>query len=42
LRVTGARSRETLEAALGPALATITTQDARGWFRLCGYVAPAN
>jgi transposase len=42
LRATGARSRETLEAALGPALASITAQDARGWFRLCGYVAPAN
>jgi transposase len=38
LRAEGARSREALEAALGPALATITRQDARGWFRLCGYV----
>jgi transposase len=34
LRATGARSREALEAALGPALATITAQDAQGWFRL--------
>ena len=25
--------------ALGPALATITAQDARGWFRLAGYPA---
>jgi len=41
LRAEGARSREVLEAALGPALATITAQDARGWFRLAGY-APAN
>src|SRR5215213_1683279 len=41
LRAEGARSRETLEAALGPALATITARDARGWFRLAGY-APAN
>ena len=41
LRAEGARSREALEAALGPALATITAQDARGWFRLAGY-APAN
>jgi transposase len=37
LRAVGARSREALEAALGPALATITAQDARGWFRLAGY-----
>ena len=41
LRTDGARSREALDAALGPALATITAQDARGWFRLAGY-APAN
>jgi len=37
LRTVGARSKEALEAALGPALATITAQDARGWFRLAGY-----
>jgi transposase len=37
LRAEGARSREALEAALGPALATITARDARGWFRLAGY-----
>jgi len=40
LRAEGARSREALEAALGPALAAITDRDARGWFRLCGYPAP--
>ena len=40
LRAEGARSREELEAALGPALAAITPPDARGWFRLCGYAAP--
>jgi hypothetical protein len=40
LRTVGARSREALEAGLGPALATITARDARGWFRPCGY-APA-
>ena len=39
LRAEGARTLEQLEAALGPALATITARDARGWFRLCGYVA---
>ena len=32
---------EALETALGPALATITAEDAQAWFRLCGY-APAN
>ena len=37
LRAEGARSREALEAALGPALATITARDAQGWFRLAGY-----
>ena len=41
LRAGGARSREALEEALGPALDAITAQDARGWFRLAGY-APAN
>jgi transposase len=41
LRAEGARSREALDAALGPALRTITAQDARGWFCLCGY-GPAN
>ena len=42
VRATGARSREALEAALGPALAAITARDARGWFRLASYAAPAN
>jgi transposase len=41
LRAEGARSREALEHALGPALAAITARDARGWFRLCG-CGPAN
>jgi transposase len=40
LRAEGVRSREALEAALGPALAAITAGDARGWFRLAGYTAP--
>ena len=39
LRAVGARSNEALAAALGPALAAITAQDARGWFRLAGYPA---
>ncbi len=39
LRAVGARSREALDQALGPALAAITAQDARGWFRLAGYPA---
>jgi transposase len=37
LRAKAARTIEALEAALGPALATITAKDAQGWFRLCGY-----
>jgi transposase len=37
LRAAGARSHEALNDALGPALATIIAQDARGWFQLCGY-----
>ena len=40
LRAEGARSREMLEQALGPALATITARDAQGWFCLAGYPAP--
>jgi transposase len=40
LRTRAARSLETLEAELGPALDTITAQDAQGWFRLAGYAAP--
>jgi len=39
LRAAGARSRQALNDALGPAIATITAQDARGWFQLCGYQA---
>jgi transposase len=40
LRAKAARTREVLEAELGPALATITAQDVQGWFRLCGYSPP--
>jgi transposase len=40
LRAKAARTLEALEAELGPALAAITAQDARGWFRLCGYSPP--
>jgi transposase len=40
LRVRAARTLEGLEAELGPALATITAEDAQGWFRLCGYEPP--
>jgi transposase len=40
LRAKAARTTEALEAELGPALATISAQDARGWFRLCGYPPP--
>jgi transposase len=40
LRAKAARTLDALEAELGPALATITAQDATGWFRLCGYATP--
>ena len=40
LRAKALRTLEALEAELGPALATITAQDAQGWFRLCGYSPP--
>ena len=32
-----ARTQEALEAAIGAGLATITGQDALGWFKHCGF-----
>ena len=40
MRAKAARILDALESELGPALATITAQDAQSWFRLCGYPAP--
>ena len=37
LRAAAARTTETLDAELRPALNAITPQDAQGWFRHCGY-----
>jgi transposase len=37
LRADAARTKEALDDKLGPALDTITPQDAKGWFRHCGY-----
>ena len=37
LRATEARTTEALEEELRPALDAITPQDAKGWFRHCGY-----
>jgi len=37
LRKAQARSRETLDHAITPALTTITASDAYGWLRHCGY-----
>lgn len=37
LRRAGARTHEALQEAIIQALATITAQDARGWFDHCGY-----
>lgn len=42
LRALAARTAEQLEAALPLAWATITPQDAQGWFRHCGYLPHAN
>src|SRR4051812_45272605 len=40
LRAKAARTLDALDIELGPALATVTAQDAQGWFRLCGYATP--
>ena len=37
LRRVGARSRAALEAAITAAMATVTAEDAQGWFTHCGY-----
>jgi transposase len=37
LRRVGARTREALQEAIVQGLATITAQDAAGWFSHCGY-----
>jgi transposase len=37
LKKAAARTREALVEAMGEALASVTTQDARGWFTHCGY-----
>jgi transposase len=40
LRTAAARTPEALDAALAPALDSITPADARGWFNHCGYPFP--
>lgn len=40
LRTVAARTADTLEAALAPALDSITPADARAWFNFCGYSVP--
>ena len=40
LRRIAAHTLETLQQALAPALDSITAQDARGFFRHCGYACP--
>jgi transposase len=42
LRAAAARTVAALEAALSEALAGVTPDDARGFFRGCGYALPAN
>lgn len=38
LRAAKARTRETLEEAIKQAIMTVSTSDARAWFKHCGYV----
>ena len=40
LRRAGARTHEALQEAIGQALLTVTSADASGWFRHCGYPPP--
>ena len=40
LRKAKARTQETLEAAIAAGLATITSQDAQGWFKHCDFPLP--
>ena len=40
LRAKALRTLDAIDAELGPALATITADDAEGWFRHCGYATP--
>lgn len=42
LRAKAARSVAALDEALGPALDAVSTRDARGWFRHCGYAVAPN
>ena len=37
VRKAGARTRGTLDEAVGEALSAVTPQDAAGWFAHCGY-----
>jgi transposase len=40
LRSIGARTREALQDAIEYACTTVTSSDAKGWFRHCGYAVP--
>jgi transposase len=40
LRAKGARSLDELDRELPAVLAAVTSEDARGWFRSCGYPPP--
>ena len=41
LRKAKARTQETLQSAIAAGLATVTAQDARGWFKHCEFPLPA-
>jgi transposase len=42
LRSAGARTQEALEEAIGKAIDLVTSEDAHGWFRHCGFPARSN
>ena len=42
LRSRAAGTRNALEAAVADSMETVTAQDARGWFRHCGYAVAPN
>lgn len=42
LRDAKARTQQSLDEAIAYALATVTAEDAQGWFASCGYAAPQN
>ena len=42
LRSAGARTQEALDEAISEAIKLVTSEDAEGWFRHCGFLARSN